>query len=81
MAVYFPDEQLADGAAEAESRGFFDVRDTPAWDTWIGLYVDRQRGDYLVSWVPNPLIPLVGLGISVNPMDCIAWLRAPEASP
>jgi hypothetical protein len=35
LMVYFPDAALADGAAEVQSRGFFDVHNTPPWDTWI----------------------------------------------
>src|SRR5215831_9834479 len=33
--VYFPDANLSDGAAEAESGGFFDVYNAPAWGTWV----------------------------------------------
>jgi hypothetical protein len=73
LLVYFPDEQLADGAAEAESNGFFDVDNVPPWDTWVGLY-PSERGEYLVSWVPSQLAELVGRGIRVNPEECIRWL-------
>jgi hypothetical protein len=80
LAVYFPAEQLDDGAAEFETDGFFDVQDTPPWDTWVGLYHDRVRGAYLISWVPEPLVVLAARGISANPIQCIAWLRLPDAA-
>ena len=56
LLVYYPDEQLADGAAEVESGGFFDIENVPAWDTWVGLYQDERDDDYLVSWVPRSLL-------------------------
>jgi hypothetical protein len=33
LLAYFPDDDLSDGAAEAETNGFFDVHNTPPWDT------------------------------------------------
>src|SRR5689334_7231944 len=42
LLVYFPDAELADGAAEAETNGFFDINDAPPWDTWVGLFSDPQ---------------------------------------
>jgi len=56
--LYFPDAELSDGAAEAESNGFFDVCNTPPWDTWLCLVVD--------SSVPDPsyrsIVVLLGPG-------------------
>lgn len=78
LLVYFPDEQLADGAAEEESKGFFDTFNTPPWDTWVALYGDDQHDRafsvYLVSWVPPALVDLATAGIRVNPEECIVWL-------
>jgi hypothetical protein len=77
LLVYFPDEELSDGAAEAETRGFFDVNNAPPWDTWVGLFRDDEAGrsgDYLVSWVPRLFVELVDRGIYVNPEECIRWL-------
>jgi hypothetical protein len=78
LLVYFPDEDLADGAAEAESAGFFDVFNTPPWDTWVALYEanehDRAFSTYLVSWVPPVLVDVATAGIKVNPEECIVWL-------
>lgn len=68
---YWPEENLADGAAEYASVGFFDADNTPPWDTWVAF-----SGGMLLSWVPAELIELVNKGIDVNPEGCIAWLES-----
>ena len=81
LLVYFPDMELADGAAEAETMGFFDVNDAPPWDTWVALFSDLEpigeadRAVYLVSWVPATLTSLVQRGLDVSMTECIAWLE------
>jgi hypothetical protein len=78
LLVYFPDLDLACGAAEAESRGYFDVHNAPAWDTWVAAIQDDEGGHecpYLVSWVPAEIVPLAEGGIRVNPEQCILWLE------
>jgi hypothetical protein len=65
---YYPSENLADGAAEVGSLGFFDVENAPPWDTWIE-YSDGR----LACWVPEPLIQLAEAGIDANPEECIQW--------
>jgi hypothetical protein len=79
LLAYFPDADLTDGAAEVESRGFFDVFNAPPWDTWVAYVEEEATGDwsytsYLVAWVPPELLELAAAGIEVNPEDCIAWL-------
>jgi hypothetical protein len=86
LLAYFPDDNLADGVAEAESKGFFDVENIPPYDTWVWMvrnirafeYKDGTPGEmeanYLVAWVPPDFIPLAGGGIDVNPEGCIVWL-------
>jgi len=71
LLLYTPDENLCDGAAQYTSKGFFDVDNTPPWDTWICFFEQ-----YLVSWVPPQLLELASQGIDVNPEQCILW--APE---
>jgi hypothetical protein len=78
VLVYFPDEELADGAAEVESEGFFDANNAPPWDTWFAMVEDagrRARNPYLLAWVPDELIHLAQRGIEVNPEECILWLK------
>lgn len=77
LLVFFPDEGLSDGAAEVETRGFFDLDNAPPWDTWVGLFRDveaERSADYLVSWVPKRLVDLIDRGIRANPEECICWL-------
>jgi hypothetical protein len=78
VLVYFPDDELADGAAEVQSEGFFDVHNTPPWDTWLAMAEDvgrSERNPYLLAWVPDELIHLAQWGIDVNPEECILWLK------
>jgi hypothetical protein len=78
LLAYFPDEELSDGAAEAETNGFFDINNAPPWDTWVALFRDARRdrstADCLVSWVPETFTSVVDRGIRVNPEECIQWL-------
>ena len=63
-----PLENVADGASEAGSYGFFDVNDIPPWDIWVEF-----SGNTLVSWVPEEFIGAAQNGIDANPVDCIHW--------
>lgn len=80
------DESVIDGAAEAESRGFFDVNDLAPWDTWI-CYVPQQHGadgaidqaSFVMSWVPSVFLDLVEAGIRVNPVGCILWAEEDDS--
>jgi len=67
-AWYTPSENLACGAAEASSNGFFDVNNVPPWDIWVD-FSERT----LVSWVPPGLLDVAQMGIYVNPEACIRW--------
>jgi hypothetical protein len=70
LLYYWPHENLACGAAEYSSNGFFDVDNVPPWDTWVSF-----NGSILISWVPAILIPLAQAGIDANPEECISWAR------
>jgi hypothetical protein len=78
LLVYFPDANLSDGAAEVESREFFDVYNAPPWGTWVAYFEDGGRDDsyssYLLAWVPEELIAVADAGIEVNPEQCVTWL-------
>ena len=79
ILVYGPNEELADGAAEAETGGYFDVHNCPPWDTWFGYveYSDGLKGQaaHLFAWVPPVFLKSVDRGISVNPEACIQWFE------
>lgn len=68
LLLYAPSENLACGAAEASSNGFFDLNNVPPWDIWV----DFSEGT-LVSWVPPALLDVAQMGIYVNPEACIRW--------
>ena len=70
LLLYNPSENLACGAAEVSSNGFFDVNNVPPWDIWI----DFSEGT-LVSWVPPALLDVAQMGIYVNPEECIRWAK------
>jgi hypothetical protein len=68
--LYYPQENLADGAADQSSNGFFDTNNVPPWDIWVGF-----SDGVLVSWVPPAFIEAADMGIDVNPEECIQWAR------
>ena len=83
LLCYLPYANLADGAAEEASRGFFDADNMPPWDTWVWFdYLgsklengyDISYAYYLVTWVPQQFITLADAGIVTNPEECILWL-------
>jgi hypothetical protein len=78
LLIYFPDEELTDGAAEQESDGFFDLHNCPPWDTWIAMVEDAGReshNPYLVAYVPSVLVEHAERGISVLVEDCLGWVE------
>jgi hypothetical protein len=85
LLAFLPDENLADGATEQASEGFFDVDNIPAWGTWVGFtnrddpIVQDTRGRAaraLIAWVPGELVSLASQGVEVNPEVCILWLSS-----
>jgi hypothetical protein len=77
--LYFPDENLCDGAAQEASGGFFDVHNLPAYDTWTSFFVEEGRTQrsscrYLLSYVPLSMLAAAEAGVEVNPEECILWL-------
>lgn len=80
LLLFYPDATLSDGAADAETNGYFDEDNIPPWDTWVA-YFEESRSDvsfgaYILCWVPRALVELVDGGIEVNPEECIQWLTA-----
>jgi hypothetical protein len=77
LIAYSPDFNLACGMSEVETKGYFDVNNTPPWDTWVAL-LDAPNAKHwetsLIAWVPAPFVPLVQAGINVIPECCVMWL-------
>ncbi len=65
-------------AMDPASGGYFDLDDTPPWDTWVAFVGDRDHANrhdcsssaLLVSWVPRELYPRARNGLNNN--DC--WI-------
>lgn len=70
LLIYEPLETVSDGAAEAASGGFYDVKDAPPWDTWF-LYSNGA----VFCCVPDSAISRAQDGIDANPVDCIRWAK------
>ena len=80
LVACFPDRQLADGAPQAQSAGFFDACNTPPWDTWVAYEHDPAGGwDLLLAWVPHALVPCADEGVKVCCDESLEWIDAPEA--
>jgi hypothetical protein len=77
LIAYSPDLNLACGVCEVETKGYFDVNNTPPWDTWVAL-LDAPDAKHwessLIAWVPSVFVPLVQAGINVIPEECVLWL-------
>lgn len=69
-----PENSLVEGASEMESRGFLDVSDAPACDTWVYGGRDNGAGQYLIAWIPQSLQQLIDQAIELNTTQCIQWL-------
>ncbi len=84
LLAYFPDAELADGAAEDETAGFFDLFDAPPWDTWVALFDDGHATSahsvYLVAWIPPRFAEVAEKGIEVNMMGSLAWLATTQTA-
>jgi uncharacterized protein (TIGR02996 family) len=88
LLLFDPEGTLSDEAAEANSEGYFDANNIPAWDAWV-WYAEEpaaRQGDwtmwssYLVAWVPPRLVELADGGIRVNPEQCIEWASEVDTS-
>lgn len=64
--------------SEVETKGYFDVNNTPPWDTWVALLHTPNAKLWetsLIAWVPRVFVPLVEAGINVIPESCVLWLE------
>ncbi|MDJ1485014.1 hypothetical protein QNI16_31230 [Cytophagaceae bacterium YF14B1] len=68
-----------DGAAEHESKTFFDLGDTPPIDTWFFLKNKYMHADHLCTqalfcWIPKAFESVVQAGIDVEVYESYRWL-------
>jgi hypothetical protein len=78
VLLYFPDEQLADGAAAEASGGYFDLDNAPPWDTWMWIEDAPPHPGagftwWIATFVPPALIGCAERGRRVNPEQCLQW--------
>jgi hypothetical protein len=90
LLAYFPNDNLFDGFAEVQSKGFFDVNNIPPHDTWVWMVRNSRihhladggswegEANYLVAWVPPDFIQLADIGVDANPEACVVWLETLE---
>jgi hypothetical protein len=77
LIAYSPDANLACGVSEVETEGYFDVNNTPPWDTWVALVHAPMAQHFetsLIAWVPPMFVRLSQSGIDVIPEGCVMWL-------
>jgi hypothetical protein len=81
LLLYYPDENLSDGAAPLNSERFFDDENAPPWDTWLVYVIDSiaNHETYLLAWVPPECLELATGGIEANPEYCIRWAADADA--
>ncbi len=75
LLVYFPTPPHSGGAAREASHGYFDDRDAPPWDTWVG-YIEEPGRSYVVAWVPPEALSPAGAGVELAPS--LAWLESSD---
>jgi hypothetical protein len=78
VMLYFPDEQLADGASAEASGGYFDLDNVPPWDTWMWIEDAPPHAHAWFTWwiatyVPPALVDGAERGRRVNPEQCLQW--------
>lgn len=59
----------ANESTEIETRGFFDSRDNPPWDLWVGVFKNE-----LLVWVPPDLVDLFEQAEAVECMGIFQWI-------
>ncbi|GMU58081.1 MAG: hypothetical protein AMXMBFR33_72270 [Candidatus Xenobia bacterium] len=75
LLLYFPDQNLFDGAARVSTDGFFDDDNVPPWDTWVDFLPNLGLQECLVVWIAPEMLELAEVGLAVNPECCIQWLE------
>lgn len=78
LIAYFPDLDLSCGIAEMETQGYFDIHNTPPWDSWVAILhtpnIRYHPAMSLIAWVPPAFVSLVDAGIDLIPESCVMWL-------
>ncbi len=79
LLFYFPDLTNHNGLTEFETSGYFDLFDTPPWDTRIVFRREPHPPpglallSYVVSWVPPGFLGIAQRGVECEAMGCLLW--------
>jgi hypothetical protein len=89
LLLYCPSYRINDGLAEEATEGLLDATACPSPVVWLAYWIDELSigkdgkewawGDFLISWIPGRLCPLVDKGRGVDPVDCTLWADSQEA--
>ena len=77
--LYNPNlNHLYSGIPEVASNGFFEIDNSPPWDTWVAYIQQGEEvtwSDFLLCWIPAPFVLLASAGVSAdNELDqCLVW--------
>ena len=74
LLIYEPLETVHDGAAEAASKGFYDMQDAPTWDAWF-LYADLFGRSELDHHSSRVLAEVSSIGASSRQSPHLALIR------
>lgn len=85
LVLLYMSDTLCDGIGPIYSKGFIDECNFPAWDTWLYYGLESQRSHrrygtirdtkYLISWVPEQVIPLMNDTIEILAEQCLQWVE------
>jgi hypothetical protein len=71
-------QNIPDGAAEAETGGFFDGWDLPPIDTWFYNDFNPATGGILFAWIPERFIGLANAAIEIQFLGILHWFEEPS---
>jgi hypothetical protein len=78
LLAFSPLDSLSEGHLAIITNGFFDVDESPPWDTWLWFQTGEStltvEENLLVSWVPPDLIQSVQAAIDVQSAGWVNWL-------
>jgi hypothetical protein len=86
LLLFYMSNSTCDGIGPIESNGFIDICNFPPWDTWIyhgiecGKFIrafpqDIRDIEYIISWVPEEMIPLIDETIKTLAEQCLQWVE------
>ncbi|MCZ6816636.1 MAG: hypothetical protein O7F76_08030 [Planctomycetota bacterium] len=92
LLAYYMGYSLHDGMASHETAYFFDIEDTPPWDTWVDFVtVPRcptktdvsslkpiELDELLIAWIPPEYTELVQQGVDTQPLEILNWVDDPR---